>query len=209
MSRVDRTVELGLANVPFVAFPETPRTILIANHPVHAYIPPEDMDKFLISMFESTVVPDDAQILVNMNGGRNIFDRYRDYRQKRGRPIDPNNVHKIEFHRGPGNSVVVVRGVPESIQGGNVLSLDDINDRGQTGLAVYKECARRGASVQTMMAIYKEGIEGRVNIPNARHAVCVDNRWLGGTGMNFGTKDVTPEIDAQIRDYGGVVAKID
>lgn len=194
-------------NGPYVEFPTNPRDINIGGVDLHLYVTPVEMDTYLNGMFERVVVPDDVTCLVNMEGGDNVFARFLEYRLSINRPLADSQILRVEYHRGPGESVIKTRAVPEEIKDGRpLLIVDDVWDRGNTIEGILNDLS---PAVPVMVGVKKRGIPNQVELPNTSFAVELDGtKWLASTGMNAGRDgEFDIIVEMMIRSFRGITAR--
>ena len=185
-------------NEPY-PLPALPELINLEGYPVISYVHPQVMANFLLALSRTVSLKDFDAILVNLNGGRFLFDFLC-----QSQNLSPHDlpVAEIEYHRpANGYSADIVTPVPDWCkQTEKVLGIDDILDTGGVLSAIATEVPQAAFAI----AVWKPDIPNQIRVPNpTRIAFRSVNRWLGGVGMNLG--DPYP-LDFP-RLYAGLVIK--
>ncbi|OIP99794.1 hypothetical protein AUK40_00410 [Candidatus Wirthbacteria bacterium CG2_30_54_11] len=100
--------------------------------------------------------------------------------------------HSIEYHRHPVNGDRLVdKALPEGLKG-SILVIDDVWDTARTARLIVEDARRQSAVTSITFAVvaYKDIVPERVEVPDiiVYAAVQVENRWLGGCGMDLGVE---------------------
>jgi hypoxanthine-guanine phosphoribosyltransferase len=181
--------------VPFVPFPENPKTINIGNHEVYEYISPEAMRRYIEQFAERVDFNRFDAVVVNLNGGMFLFKQLASIKNYQKPPIF------IEYHR-PANGFGSIETipVPKKLTDKNILIIDDIFDSGGVLRDIF---AKVGRNSHAIVAVTKKGIEGQLKDPRIDVAVKIENVWVGGFGMDLG---IDGEGDL-FRMHPGIVVK--
>jgi uncharacterized protein len=187
---------VSVFETPYVPFPTTPETIEVGGHSVHEYISPEKMEQIIENLSGQIDLHKFEGVLVNMNGGMFLFEQLSCLQGYRQEPVI------IEYHRPKeAYGAIVVTPVPPELKGKRLLVLDDIYDSGGTLRAVIEDA---GSSSQAVALVIKNGIPDQIKIPNILIGERIDNKWIGGCGMDMG---LAKEGDC-FRCHPGLAVKI-
>lgn len=190
------TETVSAGETPYFPFPDNPKTIMVGNISAQEYISPLQMEKLIESLSEKISLKKYETVLVNMNGGMFLFyylSKLQDYKKS---PV------QIEYHR-PENGYGATIKIPvsEKYRNKKVLIIDDIYDSG----GVFQEIMKNvGSSSQAVALVTKKDIPNQIKIPNILIGVIIDNKWVGGSGMDLGI----PGEENTFRNYAGLVVKI-
>lgn len=184
---------LQISEIPHVHFPQNPEKINIAGFEVFKYIDGLDMKKYIKALSDRNNLRDYDQVLVNWRGGWELFTTLKDLQGYWKWPSI------CEYHRTK-YGVSVTKPVDNSLRSKKVLLVDDIFDRGKTILEILRSL---GSESKAVVAVWKEGVPGQIKDPRVDAGVIVDDKWLGGWGMNMGF-DNEKEI---FRKHSGIVVK--
>ncbi len=179
--------------IPHVAFPKNPKKINILGFEVYKYIGPDQMDKFIEVLSDRNNLRDYDAVLVNLWGGLELF---KDLRRLQNYPKWPYMAKIARTDLG----VREVFPIDNNLKRKKVLIVDDILDRGWTLQEMFRHV---GPDSRAVVAVTKIGIKGQILDPRVDSAVSVDDRWLGGKGMNIGY----PGEEQLFRQYRGIVVK--
>lgn len=178
---------------PYIPFSENPNQIDISGFDVLSYIPPEKMDEYIGSLSEKIKLKDYDFVLVNMNGGKYLFDKLAELQSFQKESV------QIEYHRPEGGfGAKIDIPVPHEAKGKKCLVVDDIYDTGGVLLAIMSELS---ADSQAVVIVTKRDIDNQLPIKNLSIGVKIDNVWIGGCGMDLG-KDGEGDV---FRNYPGIV----
>lgn len=183
---------------PFVKFPENPRVVTVGGFKVLEYLSPAEITRYLDRLASFVRFKDFDEVLMNLNGGSFVFDyigRVTCY----NKPAIPIEYHKTDDEAG----VEVVRPVPESLWGRRVLIVDDVHDTGRVLEKILEDT--HSPTARAAVIVSKEGVEDKVPIGNIAVGVRIENRWVGGCGMDLG---IEKKHDDCFRKYHGIVVKI-
>lgn len=178
---------------PYLPFSENPNQIDISGFDVLSYILPEQMDKILESLSEKVQLKNFDHVLVNMNGGKYLFDKLANLQDYKKEPV------LIEYHRPDGGfGAKIDIPIPLKVKGKKCLVVDDIYDTGGVLKAIMAELSDDSEAV---VIITKKDIQNQIPINNLSIGVRIDNVWIGGCGMDLG-KEGEKDI---FRKYPGIV----
>lgn len=178
---------------PYFPFSENPNQIDISGFDVLSYIPPEKMNEYIGSLSEKIKLKNFDYVLVNMNGGKYLFEKLSEQQNYQKSPIE------IEYHRPEGGfGAKVDIPIPETVKGKKCLVVDDIYDTGGVLQAIMSELSDNSEAV---VIVTKRDIQNQIPINNLHVGVKIDNVWIGGCGMDLG-KEGEGEV---FRNYPGIV----
>ena len=178
---------------PYIPFSENPNQIDISGFDVLSYIPPEKMDEYIGSLSEKIKLKDYDFVLVNMNGGKYLFDKLAELQSFQKESV------QIEYHRPEGGfGAKIDIPIPHEAKGKKCLVVDDIYDTGGVLQAIMSELS---ADSQAVVIVTKRDIDNQLPIKNLSIGVKIDNVWIGGCGMDLG-KDGEGDV---FRNYPGIV----
>lgn len=178
---------------PYIPFSENPNQIDISGFDVLSYIPPEKMDEYIGSLSEKIKLKDFDFVLVNMNGGKYLFDKLAELQSFHKESV------QIEYHRPEGGfGAKIDIPIPHEAKGKKCLVVDDIYDTGGVLQAIMSELS---ADSQAVVIVTKRDIDNQLPIKNLSIGVKIDNVWIGGCGMDLG-KDGEGDV---FRNYPGIV----
>lgn len=178
---------------PYIPFSENPNQIDISGFDVLSYIPPEKMDEYIGSLSEKIKLKDYDFVLVNMNGGKYLFDKLAELQSFQNESV------QIEYHRPDGGfGAKIDIPIPHEAKGKKCLVVDDIYDTGGVLQAIMSELS---ADSQAVVIVTKRDIDNQLPIKNLSIGVKIDNVWIGGCGMDLG-KDGEGDV---FRNYPGIV----
>ena len=178
---------------PYLPFSEKPDQIDISGFDVLSYILPEQMDKILESLSEKVQLKNFDYVLINMNGGKYLFDKLAKLQNYTTEPV------LIEYHRPEGGfGAKIDIPIPEKVKSKKCLVVDDIYDTGGVLKAIMSELSDDSEAV---VIITKKDIQNQIPINNLSIGVRIDNVWIGGCGMDLG-KEGEKDI---FRNYPGIV----
>jgi len=95
----------------------------------------------------------------------------------------------------------IISPVPPELRHLKLLGVDDIYDSGGVFRAIM---ADSGPLSEAVALVTKKGIPNQIQIPNITIGLKIDDRWVGGCGMNLGA----PGEENIFRNYPGLVVKI-
>lgn len=163
---------------------------------VHQYTSPAEMKKYIERLADLVRLDKFENVLVNMNGGMFLFEALAGLQ---GYTKEPK---LIEYHRPKdGFGAIVTISVPKELRGTRATIVDDILDSGGVLRAIRKEL---DPDSQTIALVTKNGIQDQIQVPNVTIGLRVDNKWLGGCGMDMSV----PNEANSFRNYPGLVVKI-
>jgi hypoxanthine-guanine phosphoribosyltransferase len=173
--------------------PVRPKIITVGSRQLHEYASPEQVQPHIERMSEQINIRDFAAYFVNINGGLWIADMFMRLQGITQQPT------VIEYHR-PKNGIGVERviTVPEEYSQERILVFEDVLDRGDTLMAIWKDAPFATFAV----AIHKLGVPNQIRPPGVHVGLETRNEWLGGMGMDL------DQIDSNIvRIHHGLVFK--
>ena len=178
----------------YIPYPKNPIIVQIGGHRVPEYVSPEETHKHILTLSEKIKFNDFEAALVNLQGGYWLFNELLKIKGRINIPL-----RMIEYHRpqgGFGANITVP--IPEEFRGRKCLVIDDIKDTA----GVLREIMF-GLSPNSLAAVVVDKKIKKMHVPNVIAAMELEEKWLGGCGMNPGIGD-----DEQIfRDYGGIIVK--
>lgn len=178
---------------PYLPFSENPDQIDISGFDVLSYIPPEKMNEYISNLSEKIKLNNFEFVLVNMNGGKYLYDRLSELQNYTGNPV------LIEYHRPEGGfGAKIDIPIPQEAKGKKCLVVDDIYDTGGVLKAIMSELSDDSEAV---VIITKKDIQNQIPISNLSIGIRIDNVWIGGCGMDLG-KEGEKDI---FRNYPGIV----
>lgn len=183
--------------IPYIPFPENPKTIKVGDFLVHEYVSPIRMRTYVENLSDQVNLRNYEDVLVNMNGGMFLFEWLSLYQAYQRDPVI------IEYHRPPkGYGALIKTEVPKEYQNKKVLVIDDIYDTGGVLQAIMK---RVSPSSNAVALITKNGISNQIQLNNIIIGLRIDPKWVGGVGMDLGIKGERNTF----RNYPGLVVKIE
>lgn len=162
--------------IPYVPFPKNPQKVTMLDFEVFKYVEGSEMKKFIKQLSDRNSLRDYDEVLVNWRGGWELFvalARLQNY------PRWPSicEIHRSDF------GTYITKPVDNFLRRKKVLVVDDIFDRGLTMIEALRYV---GPESRGVTAVWKDGVDGQVFDPRVDSAVRVDNKWMGGMGMNMG-----------------------
>lgn len=187
-------VEIELRHqTPYLPFSENPNEIDISGFDVLSYIPPEKMNDYIKNLSEKVKLESFEYVLINMNGGKYLFDRLAELQDYKNEPL------LIEYHRPDGGfGAKIDIPIPLEAKNKKCLVVDDIYDTGGVLKAIMSELSPDSEAV---VIVTKKDIQNQIPINNLSIGVRIDNVWIGGCGMDLG-KEGEKDI---FRNYPGIV----
>ncbi|QQG41186.1 MAG: hypothetical protein HYV90_03330 [Candidatus Woesebacteria bacterium] len=184
------------SEIPYVRFPEDPKIITVGDFKVFEYVNPSEMAKYVKILSDKVKLDNFDAVLVNMKGGMFLFESLSRLQGYSKNPV------KIEYHR-PENAygATIVTPVPPELRNLKLLTVDDIYDSGGVFRAIM---ADSGPSSEAVAFVTKTGIPNQIQIPNMTIGLKIDDKWVGGCGMDLGV----PDEENTFRNYPGLVVKI-
>jgi len=179
--------------IPYVPFSTNPEVECINSFDVLKYLSPEQMSNYIKGLSDKVKFDKFEAVLVNMNGGKFLFDQIAKLQNYQKPPI------LIEYHRPDGGfGAKIDIPVPEEIKGKYALVVDDIYDTGGVLRQIMSELSTNS---QAVVLVTKKDIQDQIAIKNIHIGVKIDNVWIGGCGMDLG---VANEQEV-FRSYPGIV----
>jgi hypoxanthine-guanine phosphoribosyltransferase len=190
------TETVSAGETPYFPFPDNPKTITVGNIRAQEYISPLQMEGLIKTLSNKISLKKYEAVLVNMNGGMFLYyylSRLQNYKK---------SSIQIEYHRPQeGYGAVIKIPVPKKYKDKKVLIIDDIYDTG----GVFQEIMKNvDSSSQAVVLVTKKDIPNQIKIPNILIGVIIDNKWVGGSGMDLGI----PGEENTFRNFPGLVVKI-
>lgn len=162
----------------YIPFSEDAGFIDISGVDVFKYISKDMVDRIINNLSENIKMDDFEHVLVNMNGGKFLFDKLSKLQNYTSPPI------LIEYHRPEGGfGAKIDIPIPPGVKNKKCLVVDDIYDSGGVLSAIMKDLSPDSEAV---VLITKKDIQNQILITNIKIGVRIDNVWIGGCGMDMG-----------------------
>jgi hypoxanthine-guanine phosphoribosyltransferase len=197
------TDTINQVSAPYIPFPAHAVEDELAGQNFFWYIRPEVMQQHIQTMTETIKLNSYDHVFYVRQSGLFLYEHFSAVQKY---PRSHENL-SIEYHAHPGREVSVIKPVPEGLRG-SVLVIDDVWNTGTTGSLIARDIRQCSevTNITIVVVAYKRDISQRILVPGItlEAVVQVDNRWLGGCGMDLGTD---PAIQHHFRQLGGLVVK--
>ncbi|HNT30358.1 MAG TPA: hypothetical protein PKL83_05395 [bacterium] len=171
-----------------IAFPECPVRSEYQGICYEQYIPEQLVRDQIVTLSAQVQVREYERVLYVLRGGLFLYEQLT-----RLQDIECNyEKHAIEYHRHPvSGDRLIEKAVPADVSG-SVLVIDDVWDTARTARLIAEDLYRLPAVEQVTFAVVarKDSVPGRVGVPGVTvyAAMELENRWLGGCGMDLGVE---------------------
>lgn len=163
-------------SAPFIPFPSNPKAIELSDLTIWEYVPGEDMNRHVESLIKSLSLNEFDFLAINNNGGSWLGRKILDSSYFNHIPW-----FYIEYHRPKdGFSANATAPIPNELSNARILVAEDVIDSGGVAQAIRKD-----APNSTIAAVVRKRVLGQINVPGVYTAIEVENRWLGGVGMEM------------------------
>lgn len=188
------------SEIPYYPFdPKTAKTIVLEDVECFKYLP-ESVYLQTVARLASEIDPENSIIVYNLKGAQMVaLDILKSW-QEAGKDLSQTLLFSIECKSSDSNQTSGhVRWVKEFDNGfvkeRKVIVIEDIGDSNGVITAIVQAAHQAGAStVETAVLTRKVNRPGQLAHQYDYVGVNIDNVWVGGWGMDFGTPDVKPDF---------------
>lgn len=191
---------VAISEVPYYPFdPHTAETIDIEGVACFKYLS-ESVYLQTVARLASEIDPRDAVILYNLQGAKMMALDLWNMWAKSGMDISHSILAPIEYKSSDSNQtsghVLRIKPITSDLVGGKrTIILEDIGDSNGVMTVMTQDALEKGVtSVETATLVLKMNRPLQLPFEYSHIGVRIDDKWVGGWGMDFGTPDVEPDF---------------